>query len=121
MSKATEQEQLPKNIRRSLDKINKNMTPEMRKQIAEKAELANEARTKTNEYHMDTQNFISAHAQFLTSIINGKTQHHGAYSMDFYADDYGLAADMAANYVMKLGEYKTGREDNMPNYSEGVQ
>ena len=63
--------QLPRNIRRSIENINKNMTPEMRKQLAEEAKKADEARMKEREFHMETELYISAVSQIYTSLING--------------------------------------------------
>ena len=121
--------QLPREIRRSIEKINKNMTPEMREEMARKAELADKAIAKEREYYMETQDFISAHGQFLTSIINGfasngenfKMAIGGGTNMELYEEAYKVAADMAANYVRRLNEYKKTREDNMPNFKQEIQ
>lgn len=106
---------IPRNIRRSIENINKNMTPEMRKQLAEEAKKADEARMKEHEYHTETESFISAHGQFLTSIINGWASAGIALNYD---KAYFYAEAMALKYAESIKEYRNKRENDMPNYKE---
>jgi hypothetical protein len=115
-----ESNKLPRNIRRSIEKINKDMTPEMRKSIADKAKAADDARLKATEYHMETQNYISSHGQFLTTIMNGTISHHGSYTMDSFNADSDLALEMAELYVQNINAYKTNREKQFSEENEDV-
>lgn len=105
-----------------------NYTQEERDELIKKAAIAQEAKYKTHRYHKESQDFVSAHGQFLTSIINGWASNGESFmlpmdgtNMKVYEDAYSIAADMAANYVRRLNEYMDNREENMPNFEEGIQ
>lgn len=107
---------MDRKMRRNIERLNN----EIKKDPAKVAELSAKAREADKiieakrKYFTESQDFVAAQGQFLTTIINGFTSHHGSYNYELYEEHYELASKMAGNYVRRLNEYREERENNAP-------
>jgi len=114
-----------KQMQKSIERIKKNMSTDERQELMDEAARVEEIRTDKRMYDMDSEMFIQAMSQFLTSIVNGRVSQIGAYNEEtMFQADLDTAKSMAAFMVRDMNAYRDSREANYiykGSTEEGVQ